>query len=672
MADTATRAPEEAAAHDRSPWLWVLIGAALAGFGLLLALFLGGSAYTEPQPGVPDTGAVVGWGLPVAKFLTIAAGTVTIGFLTSAAFLTPSAGKGVVSRQGRRDLVVAGWSAMAWSVAALTTVVFSNATVVGVPLAESLDPDLFFTYAFEITQHQAYAFTAVLAAAVALGCVFTVKTGAAAVWLGVAGIALIAPPMAAHGSALGDHSLAITAGAVHAVAAALWVGALIAVAVHVWRGDPGAAATVRRFSRLALVCVVALFATGTANAYSRFESPADLVTSGYGLIVLIKVGLIVTLILIARKTRSIALANEEPARGALLQWLVTEIIVLAATMGLATGLTLTAYPRADVPLPSPGEELLGFPFPPPPTFDTVVLGWYPDVFFLALCGVLLGLYYAGVVRLIRGGVKWPWGRTAAWTAGVLVLAWATSAGIAGYAKLSVEWHMVQHMALGMLIPILLVMGMPATLALRALRAGHGRDRSPRDWVLWGIHSPYSRFMTHPLVVLALGTFGLYGMYFTPLFGMGMASHTGHVLMGVHFLFAGFLFYWVVLGLDPGPRQVPPWARLILLLVYVSLHGLFAVAIMSQTLPLAPEWFSQVQPPWITDAVADTVDGGGVAWAFGEIPTLIVMLAVAVQWSRSEDRAAKRLDRQADRDDDAQLRAYNERLARMAARAESEE
>jgi putative copper resistance protein D len=663
----AAAAGTRAGAADRRRW--AAVGLALACFGLLVGLFLGGGAYATPGAGLPDPGPVVGWGLPVAKLLTIAAATLTVGFVTSAAFLLPSSAGGVVTRAGRRDLLRAAGAALVWAVCALATIVFSNATVLGMPLADSLNPGVFFTYAWEIPQHNAYLFSALLAALIAAGCTFTVSTGAAAVWSAVSLVALAAPTTAAHGTALGDHSLASTAGAVHAVAAALWVGGLIAVAVHVWRWDEGAATAVRRFSRLALVCVIALFASGAMNAYTRLERPADLIDSGYGVIVLIKAGLITALILLARRTRRLALRADATGRGPLLQWIMAEVLVLAATIGIATSLTLTAYPRVEVPLPSPGEELLGFPFPPPPAFESVVLGWYPDAFFLLLCGALLGLYLAGVRRLARADVRWPWGRTAAWIAGVLVLGWATSAGIAGYAKLSVEWHMVQHMALGMLIPILLVLGMPATLALRALRPGSGGDRSPRDWVLWGLHTPYSRLMTNPLVVLALGTFGLYGMYFTPLFGMGMASHVGHVLMGVHFLVSGFLFYWVVLGLDPAPRQVPPWARLILLLVYVSLHGLFAVAIMSLTQPLAPEWFSLVQPPWLTDPVRDTVDGGGVAWAFGEIPTLIVMLAVAVQWARSEERVARRLDRQADRDDDAELRSYNEHLARLAARSE---
>jgi len=254
--------------------------------------------------------------------------------------------------------------------------------------------------------------------------------------------------------------------------------------------------------------------------------------------------------------------------------------------------------------------------------------------------------------------------------GVVVLVWATSGGVAAYTKVSVEWHMVQHMALAMVVPIFLVLGMPTTLALRALRPGKTGDRGPREWLLQVLHSGASALMTHPLVVLGIGTVGLFGLYFTPLFPLSMSSHLGHLLMGLHFLFSGFLFFWVVIGLDPGPRQVPPWARLLLLFIFISLHAFFAIGIMSMTTPLGAEWYAQVQPPWLTDPLRDTIDGGSVAWAFGEIPALIVMIAVALQWSRSDARIAKRIDRQADRDGNAELGAYNERLSRLAEHADA--
>jgi putative copper resistance protein D len=37
----------------------------------------------------------------------------------------------------------------------------------------------------------------------------------------------------------------------------------------------------------------------------------------------------------------------------------------------------------------------------------------------------------------------------------------------------------------------------------------------------------------------------------------------------------------------------------------------------------------------------------------------------MQWSRDEGRVAKRLDRQAERDDDADLRSYNEMLGGLS-------
>jgi cytochrome c oxidase assembly factor CtaG len=78
------------------------------------------------------------------------------------------------------------------------------------------------------------------------------------------------------------------------------------------------------------------------------------------------------------------------------------------------------------------------------------------------------------------------------------------------------------------------------------------------------------------------------------------------------------------------------------------------------------WYDLVRPPWLTDPLQDTRVAGAVAWGFGELPTLVVAMALGVQWARSDEREAKRRDRRADMDGDAELRAYNERLARLHA------
>jgi putative copper resistance protein D len=308
---------------------------------------------------------------------------------------------------------------------------------------------------------------------------------------------------------------------------------------------------------------------------------------------------------------------------------------------------------------------LGFAFPPAPNAWHLISGWHPEWLMFAGGCIALVTYIAGVRRLRTLDVPWSVGRLLCFSTGIVLLIWSTSGGVSKYAMVTFSAHMIQHMTLSMIAPIFIVLGMPVTLALRALpSASDDEHRNTRAWILAGIHSPYSRLISHPLLVLAIFTFGLYGLYFTSFFSTLMGSHSGHVLMEIHFLLVGLLFSWVIIGLDPMPREFPHWARLILVLVAISLHAFFAIAIMQSSIPIGDAWYSQVTPPWITDPLVDSNLAGGIAWGFGEVPTLILMVLVAVQWSRKDARLAKQIDRAADRDDDAQLKAYNEQLARM--------
>jgi len=185
--------------------------------------------------------------------------------------------------------------------------------------------------------------------------------------------------------------------------------------------------------------------------------------------------------------------------------------------------------------------------------------------------------------------------------------------------------------------------------------------------VWFLHSWITRILTNPFYVFIVYVLGLYGLYLTPAFGWLMGSHVGHIVMQVHFLTSGYLFYWVVIGIDPRPRPLAYWGRLMLLLLALAVHGFFAVILMMSTVPLAEEWYGIVRPPWVPDLLQDSLNGGQVAWALSEIPTLIVMIVISVQWARSDDREAKRNDRQADRDGNAELQSYNARLARLAER-----
>ena len=100
---------------------------------------------------------------------------------------------------------------------------------------------------------------------------------------------------------------------------------------------------------------------------------------------------------------------------------------------------------------------------------------------------------------------------------------------------------------------------------------------------------------------------------------------------------------------------------------LPLHAFFGVVLMSTKSVLGESFYKSLQLYWHTDLLGDQRLGGGIAWAAGEVPLVVVMIALLVQWTRSDRRTAKRLDRAADRDDDADLAAYNAMLAELARR-----
>ncbi len=655
-----------------SPVPLALVGISLIALAVVATAFglvVAGGSYESALPGLPDPGATVGWGTPIVRLLTDLAGIATVGWLLAATILDPSGKDGVVSRTGRRDLRNAAISAGVWAVLAMVQLFLELAYVLGIPLSEAIAPDVVSTYANEIPTTRALLFMAILAVVVCVGAITSATTGAAAAWTMVAIAATALPALAGHSAGLGDHALATTAGVAHALAAVVWMGGLMALAVHAARRDMPLDRAVRRFSTIALVAIILLAASGAANAYTRLDTPSQVLTTGYGQLLITKTMLILALAALGWIIRARIIDTlGTKSRGIVFARIAgLELLVMAVAVGLGVALASSPPPRIEALLPSYGESLLGFPYPPAPTTPNVVFGFHLDPLFLTGCIIAGVLYVTGVVRLMRRGDKWPVLRTLSWLTGLAVVMWCTNAGISVYAQVSVGLHMLQHMTLTMLGPIFMVLGAPATLALRALKPAVGNERGPREWLVWFLHSWITRLLTNPFYVFFIYVIGLYGLYMTPLFGWLMGSHVGHVAMQFHFIASGYLFYWVLIGIDPRPKPLPYWGRLMMLLLALSVHGFFAVIIMSGTTPMAVEWYGVVRPEWVTDPLRDTLNGGQVAWALSEIPSLLVLIVIAVQWSRSDDREATRNDRQADRDDDAELRAYNDRLSALSRR-----
>lgn len=182
---------------------------------------------------------------------------------------------------------------------------------------------------------------------------------------------------------------------------------------------------------------------------------------------------------------------------------------------------------------------------------------------------LLAVTWFGYLSLslrARARRGWPVWRTAAFTAGMLLLAVAFSPAFDEFADHDFSGHAAQHLLMAMVAPLLLVVGMPVTLMLRTLPHPVARRLGAT------LNSRPARMLSTPVTALVLSSGGLLLLYFTPLYELSTRSTTVHVVVHVHLVLSGFLFAWVIAGLDPAARRTPVRTRLVVLGIAIVVHA----------------------------------------------------------------------------------------------------
>ena len=310
--------------------------------------------------------------------------------------------------------------------------------------------------------------------------------------------------------------------------------------------------------------------------------------------------------------------------------------------------------------------ILGYEFPGAPSPLRMLTFWRFDT-FLSVGGLLLAaVYLAGAVRLRRRGDRWSVARTVSWLAGCAALVFATGSGVRAYGSAMFSIHMVEHMTLNMFVPVLLVLGAPVTLALRVLpSAAPGAPPGPREWIVRTVYSPLTAFLSNPITAFVLFVGSLYAVYFTPLFDTLVPYHWGHELMSLHFLITGYLFYWGIIGVDPGPRRLPFIGRLALLFATMPFHAFFGIAMMTGTTAVGRDYYATMALPWVSSLTDDQHLGGAIAWGAGSVPLVMVVIALVTQWARQDRRTPARSDRHCDAGYDDDMDAHNNMLRELA-------
>ncbi|MGO4104014.1 cytochrome c oxidase assembly protein [Leifsonia sp. YAF41] len=632
----------------------------------LAGLSFGGGAAAQL---LADPGPVVRWGLPIARLLVNIGAAGMIGALVLTCFaLSPK------EREFNTALDFAAASAAFFTVAAAVTGFFTMLQVTNVPLSFddrfSSTAGQFFT---QIALGQAWLITTLIGAAITVLC-FAVRNQTALVFVTIfSAVALLPMAQQGHSAEASGHNAAVTALSLHLLFAAIWLGGLLTIVMlRKQLGDKRLIVVLGRYSSVALVCFIVVAASGYISAELRLGTFDKLLTP-YGILVLTKVAVLLILGCFGVVQRRFFIDRMQRAQQAVAPWfwwlVVAELGFMGIASGVAAALARTATPvvqvaTTEIPTSTPAQLLTGSLLPPPLTFERYFTEWNIDLLWVLFCAFGIFFYLAGVRRLRKRGDKWSVLRTISWVLGMITLFYITNGGVNVYQQYLFSTHMLSHMALTMMVPVLLVPGAPVTLAARAIAKRKDGSRGPREWILLTVHSKVAGILANPFVAALLFVGSLWVFYYTPIFSWATTDHLGHEWMVVHFLITGYLFVQSLIGIDPVPYRLPYAFRLLLLLGTMAFHAFFGLAIMTGTGLMLADWYGAMG--WGNDALADQQMGGGIAWSVGEIPTIALAIAVAIQWSRSDEKETKRLDRNADRTGDAELNEYNAQLARLAA------
>lgn len=595
--------------------------------------------------------------LTLSKFVYLLSSTLVIGQILAAIFFAKNQ-NGDIEPSDLRILKRASIFSWIWAGSTALFIISTLASVLEVGIDQVLDVTMLRSFVTQISLGKFLAIQLIGAVIVAFACRAVSRITTAAITLIIAFLALSAPIFQSHSASGGSHLVAIGTLLVHVIAITLWVGGLISIVINRSLEQRYA---LKRFSQLALWAAIAVVISGAVNAWIRLNFSGALISS-YAILVFEKI--VLTLILLG-----MASIARRKLSGDIKKLITVEALTMVLTLLIGTLLSQSNPPQRPLNA-DPIESLVGLSYPGRPTLNQWIFEYQPDALTLALIILAALLYLKGVRILGKRGDKWPLGRTASFLIGLLIVNYAVNGAIGVYSHFGFSYHMIEHMILGMIAPIALVLGAPITLALRTLPTGrNSEEEGPRNILVRFLHSKYAKFMTNPVVALMIFDGSLFVLYFTGLFGTLMGSHLGHLFMNVHFLLAGALFFHVIVGVDPNPNRPPNIVRMVILFAAMSIHAFFSIALMSATTLLDGGYYNSIGNPMKLNLLENQYSGGSIGWAMGEFPILIALTAAFIQWMREDRKETERIDRKAARasamGESDDLAKYNQYLAELS-------
>lgn len=599
------------------------------------------------------------------RVVLAAASILCVGGLFHGAFLRTRAGHGRLTTDAS-DWAVVRWSSLAWALAALLLVPVAVARGAGVSVFD-LGRSGVIAHAFTHSGLPlAWSVVFLVAGFVCVASRISHTWAALVGLLIVACVAVVCPPLGSQALVGPNHDFGADATILAMPAATILIGSVVMIALHARRGTVLPERTLTRFRDTSAWCW-AVAAAGLCVICWFELAGTPILGTATGWLFVVQFAALAGMALIALP--ALRWHTDGSARRLGHESRLVPLVALSAVY-VAAGIARTQVtpPQYHVPT-TVMQSFFGYTVTTPPTWLNLAIDWRLSILFTAIAVTASALYLVGVRRLHRRGDHWTPGRTVAWLFGWGVVVISTSSGLATHANATLSAQMGLHMAMNMFGPVLLVLGGPVTLALRATVAHPtSHDAGPHEWVNGLLNWDIARQAYSPLWVFVRFVGSYYLLYLTPIFGQAIRYHWARDAMNMEFILAGYMFFGLVIGVDHVPRPLPHIGRLGLTMAAMPIHGFFGVIVMmsSGTL-IAGDFYRLIHAPLLTSLHADQGIAGAIAWSAGEIPLAFVAIVLALQWSAQDEREGKRTARAERAGHDDSYDAYNDMLAKLAAR-----
>lgn len=183
--------------------------------------------------------------------------------------------------------------------------------------------------------------------------------------------------------------------------------------------------------------------------------------------------------------------------------------------------------------------------------------------------LLLLLYLVAVYKSNKSKKRWPIRRTLLLITGIILALLSVAGPLAERAHTDFEVHMIGHLFLGMLSPLLIALSAPMTLFLRTLPVKASRK------ITCLLRTKFVYFFQNPIVTSILNIGGLWLLYTTRLFELMHENILLHIVIHIHIFLAGYLFTISILYIDPTPHRKSYIYRSVVFIFALAGHAILS-------------------------------------------------------------------------------------------------